>query len=277
MRDPPQHEVIERRREGGVLSHGYTAYVLKCLWPAARYFHVDNASRYLERAALGARPKSPRRLPRFPTEQKRARAVVDRIVYMDAEVTCLQEVSGDTLELITVTVGRERVHSFQLPRVPRLRVGSSVLRDGPENLVIVTAGIKVHFEAFSDDDGKDFIAVRCRSGTLVVNTHISGDPKNSPLQLKALDAWISSQPGPVILCGDFNCDEMQMLQSLRPGWGVAVVRSDLKISRPKSNQLIDHIISWNGTEPVFANIENAGGISDHNLVITCDMHHERRN
>lgn len=215
-------------------------------------------------------------LSRFPTEQKRARAVVDRIVYMDAEVTCLQEVSGDTLELITATVGRECVHSFQLPRVPKLKAGASVLRDSSENLVIVTAGIKVHFQAFSDDDGKGFIAVRCRSGTLVVNTHISGDPKNRPLQLKALDAWISSQPGPVILCGDFNCDAMQTLQSLRPGWGVAVVRSDLKISRPKSNQLIDHILSWNGTEPAFANIEDVGGISDHNLVITCDVLQERR-
>lgn len=209
-------------------------------------------------------------LSRFSTEEERARAVVDRVIHMDAEATCLQEVSGDTLELITATFGRERVHSFQLPRVPELKAGASVLRDSSENLVIITAGIKVHAQAFTDDDGKGFIAVRCRGDTLIVNTHISGDPKYSLLQLKGLDNWISSQPGPATLCGDFNADVSTTLDSLRPGWDAARIRSALTVSRPKSNQLIDHILHWNRPEPAVASVEDAGGISDHNLVISRD-------
>lgn len=205
-------------------------------------------------------------LPAF-AEEERAQAVVARIAEIDADVTCLQEVSGDTLELITARFGSSRVHSFRLPRVPPLKAGSSVLRDSSENLVIITAGVKVHAQAYGDDDGKGFIAVRGPGDSLVVNTHVSWNTDQGRLQLQYLDEWMSGQPRPVILCGDFNRDAMQTLQSLRPGWRVAVVRSDLKISRPKSREFIDHVLTRSVSSHAFAIIEDSEGISDHNIVI----------
>jgi hypothetical protein len=213
-------------------------------------------------------------LSTFPVEEQRARAVVERIARIDAEATCLQEVSGDTLMLIARTFGRERVHWLRLPRLPRLKVGESVLRDDSENLVVITTGVKLHARAFGNDGGKGFIAIRHASNTLIVCTHISGHPDKRPQQLKAIDKWINGQSGSAVLCGDFNVDARRTLESLRLGWHAARIRGALQVSRPKSNELIDHILRWSGTDLAFAKIEDAGGISDHNLVIADDLCNE---
>ena len=209
-------------------------------------------------------------LPDIPAkEDERAQAVVDRIVTIDAEITCLQEVSGDTLKMLVDRHGTDRVHSFRLPRMPKLKQGTNVLRDGWENLVIITNGNEktVHAQSFDDDDGKGFIAIRRPDGSLVVCTHVSGDPDKSRLQLRSLDDWISTQRGAVVLCGDFNMDFSAALDILRPGWHAATVRSATNVSRPKSNQLIDHILSWNWPDLTIATIEDGSGISDHNIVV----------
>ena len=136
-------------------------------------------------------------LSAFPTEEERARAVVDRVDNIHAEVKCLQEVSGDTLKLLVTRVGDESVHSFRLPRIPK-HEGDNVLRDASENLVDITAGagMRVHAQSFDGDDGKGFIAVRCPDDTVVACAHISFGSEKRMAQLRVLDHWITEvDPG----------------------------------------------------------------------------------
>lgn len=144
-----------------------------------------------------------------------------------------------------------------------------MLRDTSENLVVITAsaGVRVHAQAFDGDAGKGFIAVRCPDDTLVACTHVSGDSERNVQQLRVLDDWISSESSAAILCGDFNTDLPATLGSLQARWAAAVVRSPMKVSRPKSNQLIDHILSWPRQIFAGASIEAASGLSDHNIVV----------
>jgi endonuclease/exonuclease/phosphatase family metal-dependent hydrolase len=244
-----RHGVVAGQRQGLVTTDRIAT------WNVLHWVH---AQKYGEKAILSA----------FVTEEERARAVVDRVAAIEAEVKCLQEVSGDTLRLLESRFGNDRVHSFRLPRTP-IHAGVNVLRDPSENLVIITAcaGVVVHAQAFVGDDGKGLVAVRLADDTLVVCTHVSGDSEKNEQQLRAIDDWIGSAHGSVILCGDFNADIKETLGRLRPGWHAAVVQSPIKVSRPKSNQLIDHILSW--PQPILASarIEAAAGLSDHNILI----------
>ncbi|GAA3784929.1 endonuclease/exonuclease/phosphatase family protein [Streptomyces phyllanthi] len=205
----------------------------------------------------------------WPDEAERIAAVTARLAGRTEQVVALQEVSGDQLAGLHRGVRGRTVHSLRYPRVPRPRHGTCPLQDPSENLVLLVDGPAqlVVAEAFDDDPGKGLLAVRT-AGALVVATHVSYDQRQTR-QLAHLAELAATTPGPVVLLGDFNADRTTVAAGLGPGFTVVDPPPGGLPTRPRASgtgsQHIDHV-AVRGAAVSDAVVEDAGGLSDHNLL-----------
>ncbi|MER7284010.1 endonuclease/exonuclease/phosphatase family protein [Dactylosporangium sp. NPDC000244] len=199
----------------------------------------------------------------WPDEARRIAAVTARLAGRDEDVIALQEVSGDQLASLREVLAPEQVHAMSYPRVPTVRRGTPRLRDVSEHLVVIARGERVAGDAFDGDPGKGFLAVRTGSA-LVVSTHVGfGDARTAQLARLA-----SLGDGPAVLLGDFNADRETIAAGLGPGFTLAEFAPGAPPTRPGARSpYIDHIAVREGV-PGLATVEDAGGLSDHNLVVS---------
>ncbi len=210
-------------------------------------------------------------IPRhWPDEAERIAAITARLMERAEQVIALQEVSGDQLtDLVRALPSDRTVHALRYPRVPRLRHGTSSLEDLSEHLVLVVNGParQIAAEAFEDDSGKGLLAVQT-GVALVVATHVSPDQRRVG-QLARLAELTAASTNPVILLGDFNCDPATVSAALGPGFALAVLPPDALPTRPDGAGIpartIDHIVVRGG-DTSGAEVEDIGGLSDHNLL-----------
>lgn len=207
---------------------------------------------------------------RWPDESERIAAVTARLTRRTEQVIALQEVSGDQLASLRAALAGRTIDAFRYPRVPRPRRGASLLRDPGEYLVLLVdgPGQQVAAESFEDDPGKGALAVRTAEA-LFIATHVSGDPRRTR-QLRRLAGLAAAGPGhPVVLLGDFNTDRATVASGLGAGFTVADLPADALATRPgapDSRPLrIDHV-AVHGAAISNAAVEDADGLSDHNLV-----------
>lgn len=204
-----------------------------------------------------------------PDEATRIAGVTARIVSATQDVIALQEVSGDQLASLREALPSRSIFGFRYPRVPRPRHRASTLVDPAEYLVTITDGeaTQVAAEASRDDPGKGLLAV-VTAGLLVVNTHVSyGDSRTA--QLARLRELLTSTDGPAIVLGDFNADCTTIATALGEGFREAALAPSSLPTRPRVGSdkasSIDHIFVHRGTSSS-AEVEDARGLSDHNLV-----------
>ncbi|WP_091450003.1 endonuclease/exonuclease/phosphatase family protein [Actinokineospora iranica] len=205
---------------------------------------------------------------RWPDESARIAAVTARVAGVSARVIAMQEVSGDQLAALRRALPDRTVHTLRYPRVPRPRQGDCALRDPDEHLVLLVDGPsqEIAAEPFPDDPGKGALAVDV-SGTLVVATHLSTD-RRGLRQLTRLAGLAA--PGPTaVLLGDFNTDRATVLSVLGADFTAAEPAPDALPTRPSATesrpQRIDHVVA-RGMVADSAVVEDADGLSDHNLV-----------
>jgi endonuclease/exonuclease/phosphatase (EEP) superfamily protein YafD len=207
---------------------------------------------------------------RWPDEPERIAAVTARLAGRAERVIALQEVSGDQLASLRQALPRRTVHAMRYPRVPAARRGVCRLADPHEYLVLLVDGAArpVAAEPFADDLGKGLLAVRT-AGALVVATHVSYDRRRTGQrtgQLARLAELARGRPEPVILLGDFNADRAAVAAGLGPGFTVAALAPDERPTRPGAQAPhIDHVVV-RGAAVHGAVVEDAGGLSDHNLL-----------
>ena len=207
---------------------------------------------------------------RWPDEAERIAAVTAWLTGRAEQVIALQEVSGDQLASLRAGLGHRTVFAFRYPRVPRPRRGGCPLRDLSEYLVLLVdgPGREVAARAFEDDPGKGALAVQTAE-MLFVATHVSGDQRRTG-QLARLADLAAAWPGhPAVLLGDFNADRTVVASGLGPGFAVAELPPDSLPTRPGASGAgplyIDHVVVRGGSAGNAA-VENADGLSDHNLV-----------
>ncbi|MEV4442011.1 endonuclease/exonuclease/phosphatase family protein [Streptomyces sp. NPDC049577] len=207
---------------------------------------------------------------RWPDESERVAAVAERLARRTEQVIALQEVSGDQLAALRDALPGRTVHALRYPRVPAPRHGTCALRAPEEYLVLLADGPsrQVGAAAFEDDPGKGALAVET-AGALVVATHVSGDRRRTR-QLARLAELAAPAPGrPAILLGDFNADRGVVAAALGTGFDVADLPPDALPTRPptpgSTAQWIDHVVVRGGGTSSAA-VEDAGGLSDHNLL-----------
>lgn len=229
---------------------------------------------------------------RFPDEGIRLRAVATRVVDLvtaaiearDAVVVCLQEVSGDQLDVLKVAlraaVPDGALHTLRYPRVPTLKAeGPAPLKEPDEYLVTIVAGgtpfvggVVRSGSAFDNDPGKGFLVVDIGAeagGVVVLNTHLSAKERRGP-QLARLAA-IVEEHGVTVVCGDCNTDAATVVAGLGGGFSPVELGRDALPTRPRADgssdkpPAIDHIFVRGGVGSDGA-VVDVGGTSDHNLV-----------
>ncbi|MGW2150889.1 endonuclease/exonuclease/phosphatase family protein [Nonomuraea bangladeshensis] len=206
---------------------------------------------------------------RWPDEPERIAAVSARLAGRAEQVIALQEVSGDQLAALRRALPGRTVHALTYPRVPAPRNGASPLDDPREHLVLAVDGParQVAAEPFEEDPGKGLLAVRT-AGVLVIAVHVSSGER-SARQLERLSELAAASPEPVVLLGDFNTDRAAVLAGLGPAFTVADLPPDALPTRPRTegtkSPFIDHVVVRGG-EAGDAAVEDADGLSDHNLV-----------
>jgi endonuclease/exonuclease/phosphatase family metal-dependent hydrolase len=206
---------------------------------------------------------------RWPDESERIAAVTARLAERAEQVIALQEVSGDQLAALRRAMPGRTVHALRYPRVPRPRAGTSPLDDPGEHLALLVNGParQAAAEAFDDDPGKGLLAVRTGEA-LVIATHVSFGQRR-PRQLARLAKVACAEGKPVVLLGDFNADHAAVAAGLGPGFTVADLPPDAPRTRPGGqgieSQDIDHVVVRGGVIGDVA-VEDAGGLSDHNLL-----------
>lgn len=194
-------------------------------------------------------------------EPARVIAVADRVAALNADVVCLQEVSGDQLQALRGA----HVFSMVYPRVPRLKKGTLELS---EHLVILSKvpGRVVLEHVFASDPGKGFLAVDLDTGVRVISTHVTWGDKGAA-QLAVL---ASHARGPCFVGGDYNTDADTVLNGLGAGFVITAASND-RYTRPRAegvskSQNIDHVV----TRDVHVSrviVEDGLGLSDHNPVV----------
>ncbi|HTJ35067.1 MAG TPA: endonuclease/exonuclease/phosphatase family protein [Dactylosporangium sp.] len=203
---------------------------------------------------------------RWPDEAARIAAVARRLAGRTERAVALQEVSGDQLAALRRELPERSVHAMRYPRVPRPRNGASALADPDEYLVLLVDGAvePVAAEAFTDDPGKGLLAV-AMDGVLVVATHVSHGAARAA-ELARLGDLARAAGGPAVLLGDFNADAATVAADLGPGFTVAVLPEGAPPTRPGGRTPnIDHVVVY-GSRAGAASVEDAGGLSDHNIV-----------
>ncbi|MGI5241926.1 endonuclease/exonuclease/phosphatase family protein [Dactylosporangium sp. CA-139066] len=119
-------------------------------------------------------------------------------------------------------------------------------------------------EPFPDDPGKGLLAVEIE-GVLTVSTHVGFGPARAA-HLARLAGLARSVPGPAVLLGDFNADEAAVAAGLGPGFALAAYPPGSLSTRPGARSpYIDHV-AVHGTTVSAATVEDAEGLSDHNIV-----------
>jgi endonuclease/exonuclease/phosphatase family metal-dependent hydrolase len=216
---------------------------------------------------------------RFPDEAARNARITARVrAFVDDDtVVCLQEVSGDQLASVRAALPADRVHAFQLPRVPRPKSGASPLVDATEHLVIVAPrGRWIDARVSADDPGKGVIVVDVDVGVdgatrvvRVANTHLTfGDRRTAQL---AMIAQLVDGAALAVVCGDCNCGVDDVVAAL-PGFRAAPFAADALPTRPRAEgydgkpKAIDHIVV-RGVDVGAAVVVDVDGESDHNVVV----------
>lgn len=209
-------------------------------------------------------------LARWPDETERIAAITARLASRTEQVIALQEVSGDQLASLRAGLTGRTVHAFRYPRVPRPRRRPSLLHDRAEYLVLLVdePGRVVAAEAFADDPGKGALAVRT-ADALFVSTHVSGDQRRTRQLAHLAGLTAGDLEHPTVLLGDFNADRATVASGLGGDFVIEDLSPGALPTRPRpleSKRLyIDHVAA-RGAGIRAAAVEDAGGLSDHNLV-----------
>lgn len=207
----------------------------------------------------------------WPKESARLGSIADVINTFEADVVCLQEVSGDMLQMLRDVVEGE-IFATAYPRVPAYRkahVGD--LRELAEYLVTITKSPArlVGAEAFPADGGKGFQRVELSSGETILCTHVSYGDKR-PVQLARLAEEARAAPGLCVICGDFNADRQTCLAELGDDFVAGAWSPVMLPTRPRADdatksQDIDHVFVREGGTPEIEVLDGEGR-SDHNPV-----------
>jgi endonuclease/exonuclease/phosphatase family metal-dependent hydrolase len=203
---------------------------------------------------------------RWPDEPTRIAAVTARLAGRGEGVIALQEVSGDQLASLRQALPHRGIHVLRYPRVPAPRHGGRPLTDPDEYLVLLVDGAarEVAAEAFAEDPGKGLLAV-VTEVVLVIATHVSHGHRRAA-QLARLAERATDSAGPVVLLGDFNADHATVAAGLGAGFTVADLAPDALATRPGATPPnIDHVVV-RGATVSGAVVEDADGMSDHNLL-----------
>lgn len=210
-------------------------------------------------------------ISQWTDERSRLGSVADFIAATNADIVCLQEVSGDQLAMLR-DVEEGELFATKYPRVPSFRKPTTEsLRDAAEYLVTIVRDVGatlVRAEAFPTDGGKGFQRVELANATTVINTHVSfGDKRQAQLARLAIEA--QQAPGLVVICGDFNADRATCMGDLGEGFTAAVPLDGLH-TRPRQtpsekSQDIDHVIVRGG-KVLEASVLDGETRSDHNPV-----------
>lgn len=211
----------------------------------------------------------------FPDERGRIARITERVAAWlgaEADVVCLQEVSGDQLASLREAVsGAADVFEHRYPRVPRRRDGGAPeLVDPTEHLVVLVASRGAHVlgaRTFDTDPGKGFLAVEIAQGVVVIGTHVTYGPRGGD-QIALLAETARARAGVVAIAGDWNAPA----DAVRAGLGEGFVVTSLE-GQPATRsataespaQTIDHVAVIGGRleSPV---VLDATGLSDHNPV-----------
>jgi len=216
---------------------------------------------------------------RYPNETVRGRAIADRVIELaqESDFLGLQEVSGDQLEQLRLALPRTNIFSFRYPRLPRPRGWQCTLKDPSEHLVLVNARARparlVEADTFADDPGKGFLAVEV-GNLLVVATHLSTGKRNLG-QLACLRARVESKTA--VLLGDFNAGFKEIQAGLGELLAAAPHAIDALPTRPRTvkgrkSEVIDHVLVAGG-DCGPARVQDARGVSDHNIVSATVVFH----
>jgi endonuclease/exonuclease/phosphatase family metal-dependent hydrolase len=207
----------------------------------------------------------------WPDERSRIGSIADFIAATAADVVCLQEVSGDQLQMLR-DVEEGEIFAMKYPRVPAFRRATTeTLRDPAEYLVTIVreeGATLVREEAFPTDGGKGFQRIELANRTTVINTHVSFGDKRAA-QLARLGVEAQEAPGLVVICGDFNADRVTCAADLGEGF-VASVPLDGLHTRPRQkpsekSEDIDHVFVRGG-KALETTVLDGETRSDHNPV-----------
>lgn len=212
-------------------------------------------------------------LEAWPDERLRQEHVARRVAGWLADgvdAVCLQEVSGDQLALLEALVLPGRCFSQRAPRLPTLRVKDAALGDSSEHLVLLTASpaVRIASDAFQNDPGKGFLAVRPSGGPCLVTTHVShGAP--GEVQLRLL-AQLARQQTPAVVLGDFNAPVRDVVAGVGDGFVAADLsgQGPTRVATPSasSGKVIDHLLVHGGQVRA-ASVLPTEALSDHHPVI----------
>jgi endonuclease/exonuclease/phosphatase family metal-dependent hydrolase len=202
-------------------------------------------------------------------EEKRILGIALRLRASLPDVICLQEVSGDQLEVLRMALPG-RVFAMKYPRVPHYyRAAPQPLpRDPAEYLVTIVEqmhpAVERAAEPFDSDRGKGFLIVEV-GGLFVVNTHVTYGAK-SVEQCERIVEVIGERA--CVVVGDFNADRATV-GGYFGGFAVTALPED-RPTRPRhkpgdKSEMIDHVVA-RGCGIDAARVEDGGGYSDHNPV-----------
>ncbi len=210
-------------------------------------------------------------IAQWTDERARLGSIADFISATNADVVCLQEVSGDQLVMLR-DVEEGELFATKYSRVPSFRKPTTeTLRDAGEYLVTIvrdTGARLVRAEVFPTDAGKGFQRVELANQTTAINTHVSFGDKR-PAQLARLAVEARQAPGLAVVCGDFNADRATCAAELGEGF-IACVPLDGLHTRPRQvpsekSQDIDHVFVLGG-KAIEASVLDGETRSDHNPV-----------
>jgi len=207
----------------------------------------------------------------WPQEPARIAAVTAWLKGRSEQVIGLQEVSGDQLASLRAGLPERTVFAFRFPRVPvPHREDATALGDPGEYLVLLAdqPGHEVAGFAFDRAPGKGALAVRLNE-MIVIVTHVSGDVRRVG-ELKRLARLAGEWPDvPVVMLGDFNIGRFAVTSELGQDFAVAELPLGSRATRPDTHGVapgfIDHVVV-RGARATDAEVEDSGGLSDHNLV-----------
>jgi endonuclease/exonuclease/phosphatase family metal-dependent hydrolase len=189
----------------------------------------------------------------FPDERVRMEGIARRVgawLTGEADVVCLQEVSGDQLALLRSAARSAQVFEHLYPRLPRIRgEGGPVLTDATEHLVTLAVRPEARALAahtFASDPGKGFLVVTLGDDVRIVNTHVSFGANRAAKQLARV---VESAVAPAIVVGDFNASAEAVQVDLGPAFSLSDLRGQRVTRIPtgdRPGRVIDHVAVTGG-------------------------------